>query len=122
MVDQRRVQGSRGAVLAQASPVLDPGDRRHDLIGLINVVLGLASYHSPENPKRIDLGVGITDPNLIPSSQLPTAVVRGFVARYPHTIARGASKNGDNFVIEFPPGSPHHHATFTEAGAFVSED
>jgi hypothetical protein len=92
------------------------------VIGLINVLLGLSSYHAPEDPQRIDLGVGGLDPDLIPASALPMAVVRGFVARYPHTIARGAKRSGTSYVISFPPGAPHHHATFTEAGAFVAED
>jgi hypothetical protein len=92
------------------------------LIGLINVILGLSSYHAPENPARIDVGVGAADPDLIPASALPTPVVRAFVARYPHTIARGASRTNAGYLVVFPPGSPHHHATFTPAGAFVNED
>ncbi|HEY3801565.1 MAG TPA: hypothetical protein VGL61_03125 [Kofleriaceae bacterium] len=92
------------------------------LIGLVNLGLGLASYHAPKEPTRIDVGVGATDPDLIAPGALPVSVVRAFVARYPHTIARGATKSGDNFVIELPLGSPHSHATFTSAGAFVSED
>jgi hypothetical protein len=91
-------------------------------IGLINLALGLASYKAPTEPTRIDVGVGATDPDLIPPGALPVNVVRAFVTKYPHTISRGATKSGDNFVIEFPTGSPHRHATFTSAGAFVGED
>jgi|HubBroStandDraft_5_1064220.scaffolds.fasta_scaffold437693_1 hypothetical protein len=92
------------------------------VIGLINVLLGLSSYHAPQDPQRIDVGVGGLDPDLIPASALPTPVVRGFVARYPHTIARGAMRSGTGYVIVFPPGAPHHHATFDANGSFVSED
>jgi hypothetical protein len=92
------------------------------VIGLINVLLGLSSYHAPQDPARIDLGIGGLDPDLIPASALPIPVVRGFVARYPHTIARGAKRDGSSYVIEFPPGAAHHHATFAANGSFVSED
>lgn len=92
------------------------------LIGLINVALGLSSYHAPQDPARIDVGVGARDPDMMPPSALPTVVVRAFVARYPHTIALGATRIGTSYVIAFPPSSPHHHATFADNGAFVSED
>jgi hypothetical protein len=92
------------------------------VIGLINVALGLSSYHTPKEPARIDVGVGGLDPDLIPASELPTAVVRAFVARYPHTIARGAKRDGTRYVIEFPPDATHHHATFGTDGSFVGDD
>jgi hypothetical protein len=92
------------------------------VIGLINVLLGLSTYHAPQDPARIDLGVGGLDPDLIPASALPIPVVRGFVARYPHTIARGAKRSGSSYEIEFPPDAAHHHATFAADGKFVSED
>lgn len=92
------------------------------VIGLINVILGLSSYHAPKEPARMDLGVGGRDPDLLPPSDLPADVVRAFVARYPHTIAAGGRQDGRLWVITFPKGSSHHHATFTIDGAFVSED
>ena len=91
------------------------------VIGLINVALGLSIYHAPQDPARIDVGVG-RPLDMMPPSALPTVVVRAFVARYPHTIALGVTRDGTSYVIAFPPSSPHHHATFAENGAFVSED
>jgi hypothetical protein len=92
------------------------------LIGLINVLLGLTIYHAPTDPARIDLGVGGRDPGMLAPGELPTVIVRAFVARYPHTIARGATRDGTRYVIAFPSDSTHHHATFGADGAFVSED
>lgn len=91
-------------------------------IGVVNVILGLTIYQAPTDPARIDLGFGNLDPGMMPSSALPTVVVRAFVARYPHTIAVGATREGAHYVIKFPPSSLHHHATFGANGAFVSED
>jgi len=91
------------------------------LIGLINVGLGLTIYHAPQDPARIDVGVG-RPLDMMPPSALPTVVVRAFVARYPHTIALGATHSGSSYVIAFPASSPQHHATFADNGAFLSED
>ena len=90
------------------------------IIGLINVILGLSSYHSPKDPARMNIGLG--DPDLLPVSMVPTVVVRSFVARYPHTIAAGAKHEGRLWILTFPATSPHHHATFGDDGSFVSED
>jgi hypothetical protein len=93
------------------------------LIGAINVGLGLSSYHTPQEPTRIELGLDpVRAAGTILPGELPTIVVRAFVARYPHTIAASAILSGQSYVIEFPPNALHHHATFAVDGAFVSED
>jgi hypothetical protein len=90
------------------------------VIGLINVLLGLSSYHAPKDPARMNIGMG--DPDLLPPSMLPAVVVRAFVARYPHTISAGVKHDGRLWIITFPASSTHHHATFGDDGSFVSED
>lgn len=96
------------------------------LIGVINVVLGLSSYKKPEEPIRIDLHLngdaGADAPGTIAPSQLPADVMRAFAVKYPHTLPTGATLDGIRYVIAFPAGAPHHHATFAADGAFVSED
>lgn len=92
------------------------------LIGVINVSIGLCSYHEPKTPTRIDLGLGGRDPDLFPPSSLPMEVVRAFTARYPRTIAQGFTRDGSRYVIALPPGAPQHHATFEANGAFVGSD
>jgi hypothetical protein len=61
------------------------------------------------------------------ASQLPAVVMRAFAVKYPKTIPTGADVLRDaagsiTFVVGFPPGAPHHHATFRDDGGFVSED
>lgn len=98
------------------------------LIGAINLGLGLSSYHTPKEPDRIDLGSGFggsasASDGTIPPRDLPVAVVRAFVTRYPHTVSLGAVRDAaHDYVIAFPPNAAHKHATFTADGAFVRED
>ncbi len=94
------------------------------LLGAVNLVLGLSSYKKPEDPVRIDLHLDAnTDAaGTIAPSQLPADVMRAFAVKYPHTLPTGAMLDGNRYVIVFPPGAPHHHATFAADGAFVSED
>ena len=96
------------------------------LIGVINLGLGLASYKAPEDPIRIDLHLGgDAGPDaagMLAPSQLPADVMRAFAIKYPRTLPTSAMRDGDRFVIAFPPGAPHHHATFAADGAFVAED
>ena len=96
------------------------------LIGAINVGLGLYSYKKPEESRRIDLHLngdaGVDAPGTIGSSALPPDVMRAFAVKYPHVLPAGAARDGDRYVVAFPPNAPHHHATFASDGTFVSED
>ena len=97
------------------------------IIGIVNIVLGLTQYKPPEEPQRIDLGLGrdaavVDAANTLGASQLPPEVMRAFAVKYPHVMPAGAARVGPNFEIAFPPAAPHHHATFAPDGAFVSED
>lgn len=96
------------------------------LIGVINLGLGLSSYKKPEDPVRIDLHLdddaGADATGTIAPSQLPADVMRAFAVKYPHVLPTGATHDGDRYVIAFPAGAPHHHATFAADGAFVGED
>ena len=96
------------------------------LIGLVNVILGLCTYKKPEEPTRIDLHMngdaGIDAAGTIRPANLPVDVMRAFAIKYPHTLPTGARQDGDHFVIGFPVGAPHHHATFAADGTFISDD
>jgi hypothetical protein len=93
------------------------------LIGLVNVALGLFSYTPPGETQRIDLDLPGRPKGTLGPGDLPAAVMRAFNARYPRTIPPSAVRTPDDrFVIAFPAGSPHHHATFTGDGTFVGED
>ena len=97
------------------------------VIGLVNIGLGLCSYKAPQDVQRIELGAlrdaGAADATgTLGAAQLPADVMRAFAVKYPHVLPAGARRVGDSFVIAFPPGAPHAHATFDGSGAFVSED
>jgi hypothetical protein len=98
------------------------------LIGAINILIGLHSYKAPNNPTRLELpalhrDAGPLDAaDTIGNSELPADVMRAFAVKYPRVLPVGARINGAYFVISFPPGGVHAHATFTADGSFVSED
>jgi hypothetical protein len=94
------------------------------LLGVINLSLGFCSYKAPTEPQRIELGIdaAIDGANTLGASELPADVMRAFAIKYPHVLPAGAMRAGANYIIAFPPGGPHHHATFDGAGAFVGED
>ncbi|HEY0254744.1 MAG TPA: hypothetical protein VGC41_24630 [Kofleriaceae bacterium] len=97
------------------------------VIGLINVMLGLHSYKAPVTPQRIELELGKHDAgtdaaNTMGNKDLPADVMRAFSTKYPRVLPMGAVIYNGNFVISFPPGAAHTHATFDPAGTFVSED
>jgi len=98
------------------------------LIGGINILLGLHSYKAPETPQHYDLpalhrdGGQLDADDTIGNSQLPADVIRAFAVKYPRILPAGARVNGAYFVISFPPGAAHAHATFSSDGTFVSED
>jgi hypothetical protein len=94
------------------------------LIGAVNVALGLSSYKKPEDPVRISVtgDAGLDAAGTLGASELPADVMRAFAVKYPHTLPTGATRDGDRFVIGFPAGAPHKHATFAADGSFVSED
>ncbi len=96
------------------------------VIGIINILIGLHSYKPPENPERIilhlrDAGFGDAA-GTIGNALLPADVIRAFAVKYPQVLPAGAHVVDKTFVISFPPGGPHTHATFTADGTFVSED
>lgn len=96
-------------------------------IGVVNILIGLQSYKAPENPARMELpGLhrdgGVDAVGTIGNAALPADVMRAFAIKYPQTIPAGARIDGRNFVISFPPGALHAHATFDTTGAFVGED
>jgi hypothetical protein len=96
------------------------------LIGVINVAIGLCSYHNPSQPPERIVPVLPRAPldaaGTIGAADLPIPVLRAFNLRYPQTVAAGARANGDTFTIVFAPGSPHHSATFRGDGTFLSEE
>lgn len=98
------------------------------LIGLINVLIGFCSYSEPsQDHERIKLNLikrdaGADALGTIAPSELPADVMRAFAVRYPRTIPTGATVENGTYVIAFPPGAPHAHATFKPDGTFVSED
>jgi len=97
------------------------------VIGGINIALGLSSYKAPEDPQRMEIGfardAGVIDAaNTLGPSELPPDVMRAFAVKYPHLLPIGATHDGANYVIAFPPTAPHHHATFANDGTFVGED
>lgn len=96
------------------------------LIGAINVIIGMCSYEAPKDPQRIDLGLtndtASDAPNGIKLRDLPAGAMRAFAVKYPHTLPAGASHIADTYIIAFPRGASHHHATFLADGTFVSED
>lgn len=94
-------------------------------IGIINVLIGLHSYKAPEDPIRITVlhDAAINDARgTIGNAELPADVMRAFAVKYPHVLPIGAMVNGAYYVIAFPPGKGHAHATFAADGSFVSED
>jgi hypothetical protein len=98
------------------------------LIGALNIGIGLHSYKAPENPSRIDLpalhrDAGQSDAaGTIGNAALPADVMRAFAVKYPHVLPAGAMVNGADYVVAFPAGVAHAHATFRADGTFVSED
>lgn len=97
------------------------------VIGSINILIGLHSYKAPETPERMELpglhrDAGIDAAGTIGNAELPADVMRAFAVKYPRILPAGARIDGHNFVLSFPPGAPHAHATFDTTGAFVSED
>jgi hypothetical protein len=103
------------------------------VICFLNVVVGLCSYKSEpkEPPQRIVLELpgrdaGPAIPGAIELAQIPGAVMRTFAVTYPRTIPAGAIRqeraDGVVFVLTFPPGGAHHHATFRQDGTELAVD
>jgi hypothetical protein len=97
------------------------------LIGAVNIGIGLHSYKPQGASQRYDLPLirdaGPRDAaGTLGNRDLPAAVMRAFAIKYPRTIPAGARIDGQTYVITFPPGAPHAHATFAPDGTFVSED
>jgi hypothetical protein len=95
------------------------------LIGAINVVLGVCSYHEPSAPpERIELVLPrppVDAAGTLGAAELPVAVMRAFNHKYPNILPAGARADGDAFTVLFPPGGAHSSATFRGDGSFVSE-
>ena len=94
-------------------------------IGLVNVLLGLHSYKAPVEPARMNVlrDAAINDARgTIGNAELPADVMRAFAVKYPHIIPSGAMVQGTSYVIAFPPGQGHAHATFAADGSFISDD
>jgi hypothetical protein len=98
------------------------------LIGALNIGLGLYSFKAAPDPQHIELPLLHRDAgrmdagDTIGNADLPSDVMRAFAVKYPRIIPAGAKVNGDYFVIAFPVGQAHAHATFSTNGTFVSED
>ena len=95
------------------------------LIGVINVVIGVCSYSNPPPPQKIVLHLPSPDgdagvPGMIGPGQIPVAVVRAFVTRFPKTVSAGALHEGNRYIVIFRPGAAHKRATFEADGTFVS--
>lgn len=95
------------------------------LIGVVNVALGMCSYHEPPRPERIELHIPGHErkPGELHVQEIPANVMRAFAVKYPRTIPSGAIANSDNTVtVLFPPGAQFKTATFQQDGTFVSEN
>ncbi|HUJ60576.1 MAG TPA: hypothetical protein VLX92_18875 [Kofleriaceae bacterium] len=90
------------------------------LIGLVNVAIGLWSYHAPSEFHEAIQIVHDAGDTLGPS-ELPAAVMRAFAIKYPRILPAGARALPDGYVVMFPRGAAHHSATFGPDGTFVSE-
>ncbi|MEO6772051.1 MAG: hypothetical protein ABI467_03405 [Kofleriaceae bacterium] len=94
-------------------------------LGIVNILIGLQSYKPPQEPARMSVlhDASIDDARgTIGNSELPAQVMRAFAIKYPHVIPAGAMVEGTHYLIAFPPGKGHAHATFALDGSFVSED
>lgn len=96
------------------------------LIGVVNVALGMCSYHEPVQTERMEVKIPGHErtPGQLMRGEIPAPVMRAFAEKYPRTIPDGAQANGtDNSItVLFPAGAEHHHATFTQDGTFLRED
>ena len=95
------------------------------LIGVINVALGMCSYHEAPRTERIELHIPGHDrkPGELRAQDIPAPIMRAFAVKYPRTIPSGATANPDNSVtVNFPPGAQLKTATFQPDGTFVRED
>jgi hypothetical protein len=98
------------------------------LIGLINVAIGVCSYTPPPaetEPIKLDLikrDAAVDATGTLAPSELPAEVMRAFAVKYPQTLPTGATVVDGNYVVDFPPGKPHVHATFKPDGTFVKDE
>ena len=95
------------------------------VIGLVNILIGLHSYKPPVEPARMNVlkDAAINDAHgTIANTELPADVMRAFAVKYPRIIPAGALVDGTHYVIAFPPGQGHAHATFAADGTFISDD
>jgi hypothetical protein len=95
------------------------------LIGVVNVALGMCSYHEPPHTERIELHIPGHDrkPGELHVQEIPAPIMRAFAVKYPRTIPSGAIANPDNSVtVNFPPGAQFKTATFQQDGTFVSDN
>jgi hypothetical protein len=97
------------------------------VIGSVNLVLGVCSYHTPPPTEPMEVVIPHRDAappdaaGTLGPAKLPAAVMRAFAVKYPRTIPSGARSDGDTFIVNFPLGAPHTSATFQRDGTFVSE-
>ena len=95
------------------------------LIGVINVSLGMCSYHEQQRTERIELHIPGHDrkPGELHVQEIPATIMRAFAVKYPRTIPSGAIANPDNSVtVNFPPGAQLKSATFQQDGTFVRDN
>ncbi len=94
------------------------------LIGAINVGLGFCSYHEPPPTEAMEIDIPGEAPiaGALRPADLPAAVMRAFAIKYPHMLPAGADLVSGNYVVIFPVGAGHKHATFKPDGTFLSED
>lgn len=94
------------------------------LIGVINVALGMCSYHEAPHTERIELHIPGHDrkPGELYVQEIPAPIMRAFAVKYPRTIPADAISNPDNTVtVNFRPGALFKTATFQQDGTFISE-
>ena len=95
------------------------------LIGVVNVALGMCSYHEPPQTERMEVHIPGHDhaANYMRVQDIPANVMRAFAVKYPRTIPLNANANPDNTVtVKFPPGAQFKTATFQQDGTFVSDN
>jgi hypothetical protein len=95
------------------------------LLGIVNVGIGMCSYHEAPHTERIELHLPGHDrkPGELHVEEIPVAIMRAFAVKYPRTIPAGAITNPDNTVtVSFRPGAQLKTATFQQDGTFVRDN
>lgn len=93
------------------------------LIGLVNTLIGVCTYEPAGDVEPIRLAVpGDDAAATLGVGQIPAAIMREFVDRYPKIVPIGANLDEGNYVVLFPEGATKRRATFRPDGTFISDE